>query len=55
MTDVAKRAATARRAWRKAVAQRAFRTVDAPDFVIEAVRRAEMDPRHAHLDELLEK
>ena len=55
MTDGAKKVDAARRAWRKAVAQRAFRTVDAPDFIVEAVMRAEMDPRHAHLDELLEK
>jgi prevent-host-death family protein len=39
--------------WLKAAAQRNHRTVDAPAFIIEAVERAEMDPEHAHLDELL--
>ena len=32
---------------------RCARTGDAPSAVVKAVRRAEMDPQHAHLDELL--
>ena len=39
--------------WPVASAQRSFRTVDAPDFVVEAVEQAEMAPAHAPLDELL--
>jgi len=39
--------------WLKAAAQRSHRTEDAPDFVIEAVERAEMDERHRHLDDLM--
>jgi prevent-host-death family protein len=40
--------------WLKAAAQRTHRTVDAADMVVDAVERAEMDPEHAALDELLE-
>ena len=36
-----------------AAAQRATRTVDATQVVVDAVERAEMDPEHAALDELL--
>ncbi|MBS0472312.1 MAG: type II toxin-antitoxin system prevent-host-death family antitoxin [Proteobacteria bacterium] len=39
--------------WMRAVMQRSFRTEDAPDFVIEAVRQAKMHPRHNHLNKLL--
>jgi hypothetical protein len=39
--------------WLTAAAKRATRTVDAPQVVIDAVERAEMDPEHAALDELL--
>jgi prevent-host-death family protein len=39
--------------WLVAAARRTFRTTDAAPVVIEAVRRAEMDPEHADLDELL--
>ena len=39
--------------WLRAAAQRAHRTAEAPDVVIAAVEQAEMDPRHAALDELL--
>jgi prevent-host-death family protein len=39
--------------WLKATAQRAHRTVDAADVVINSVERAEMDPEHAALDDLL--
>jgi prevent-host-death family protein len=39
--------------WLVAAAQRTHRTVDAAAMVIEAVERAEMDPEHAVLDELL--
>ncbi len=39
--------------WLKAAAQRTHRTVDTADVVLAAVGRAEMDPEHAALDELL--
>jgi prevent-host-death family protein len=39
--------------WLRAAAQRAHRTADAASVVIEAVERAEMDPEHAGLNELL--
>ena len=39
--------------WLMAAAQRVGETQDAPDVVVDAVRRAEMDPEHAALDELL--
>jgi prevent-host-death family protein len=39
--------------WLVATAKRNWRTAEAPDVVVDAVRRAEMDPRHAHLDKLL--
>jgi prevent-host-death family protein len=39
--------------WLVASAQRSFRTADAPDFIVEAVKRSEMDPAHAALDKLL--
>jgi prevent-host-death family protein len=39
--------------WLKATAQRTHRTVDAADVILAAVERAEMDPEHATLDELL--
>ena len=37
--------------WLTAAARRTYRTEDAASVVIEAVRRAEMDPEIAHLDE----
>jgi prevent-host-death family protein len=39
--------------WLTAAARRTYRTEDAASVVIEAVRRAEMDPEMAHLDELM--
>ncbi len=39
--------------WLTAAARRTYRTEDAASIVIEAARRAEMDPELAHLDELL--
>ena len=39
--------------WLKAAATRTHRTVDAAGVVIDAVERAEMDPEHAHLDDLM--
>lgn len=39
--------------WLVAAARRSHRTAEAADVVMDAVRRAEMDPEHAHLDELL--
>ncbi len=39
--------------WLTAAAKRAHRTIDAASVVIDAVERAEMDPEHAVLDDLL--
>ncbi|MGH8210981.1 MAG: type II toxin-antitoxin system prevent-host-death family antitoxin [Steroidobacteraceae bacterium] len=39
--------------WLVAAARRTHRTTEAADVVVDAVRQAEMDPEHAHLDELL--
>jgi prevent-host-death family protein len=39
--------------WLVAAARRTHRTEDAPSIVVDAVRRAEMDPGHAALDDLL--
>jgi prevent-host-death family protein len=39
--------------WLVAAARRSHRTTEATPVVVEAVLRAEMDPEHAHLDELL--
>lgn len=39
--------------WLVAAARRAHRTAEAAVVVVEAVRRAEMDPEHAPLDDLL--
>jgi prevent-host-death family protein len=39
--------------WLTAAARRTYQTEDAASVVIEAVRRAEMDPEIAHLDELM--
>lgn len=39
--------------WLKAAVQRSHRTADAADVVLAAVERAEMDPEHAGLDDLL--
>jgi hypothetical protein len=36
-----------------AAAKRAHRTEDASAVVLDAVERAEMDPRHASLDDLM--
>ena len=39
--------------WLVAAARRTSRTADAPEVVVDAVRRAEMDPEHAALDDLM--
>ena len=39
--------------WLVAAARRTFRTAEAAPVVIDAVRRAAMDRKHAHLDDLL--
>jgi len=39
--------------WLVAAAKRTHLTTGTPDVVLDAVRRAEMDPEHAALDELL--
>jgi prevent-host-death family protein len=39
--------------WLIAAARRTFRTSDTAPVVIDAVRRAEMDAEHAHLDDLM--
>ena len=40
--------------WLMAAARRSFRTKDADPFIMEAVRRAAMDPAHRHLDKLMD-
>lgn len=39
--------------WLVAAARRSHRTAQAATVVVDAVRRAEMDPEHSHLDDLL--
>jgi len=39
--------------WLVAAARRSHGTADAASVVIDAVRRAEMDPDQAHLDDLM--
>jgi prevent-host-death family protein len=39
--------------WLTAAARRTYRTADAPTVVIDAVRGADMDTEHAHLDSLM--
>lgn len=39
--------------WLTAAAKRTHRTADAASVIIDAVERAQMDPEHAALDELL--
>ena len=39
--------------WLVAAAKRSHRTEDTADVVLEAVRRTQMDPEHAALDELM--
>ena len=34
--------------------RRSFATVDLPEEKVEAIRSSRMDPRHAHLDKLLD-
>src|SRR5258707_14265679 len=41
--------------WLTAAAKRTHRTIDAIQVVIDAVERAEMDPEHAALHELLKE
>jgi len=40
--------------WLVAAAKRSHRTADATSVIIDAVERADMDPEHAPLDNLLE-
>jgi prevent-host-death family protein len=39
--------------WMMAAIKRSHRTEEAPDFIVEAVQRARMHPRHAHLNKLM--
>jgi hypothetical protein len=39
--------------WLVAAAKRAHRTAETPDVVLNAIERAQMDSKHAVLDELL--
>ena len=39
--------------WLVAAAKRSHRTENTADVILEAVRRAQMDPEHAALDELM--
>jgi hypothetical protein len=39
--------------WLVTAARRTFRTADAASVVVDAVRRADMDPKHAQIDDLM--
>ena len=39
--------------WLLAAAKRSHRTEDLPETIVDAVRRAKMHPRHAHLNKLM--
>ena len=39
--------------WPVAVARRTFRTADVASVVVDAVRRADMDPEHVQIDDLV--
>ena len=39
--------------WLVASARRSHRTAEAAAVIVDAVRQAEMDPEHKHLDDLL--
>lgn len=39
--------------WLIAAAKHTHRTAETPDVVLNAIERAQMDPKHAALDELL--
>jgi len=39
--------------WMQAVKKRSFRTEDLPETLVDAVRRAKVHPRHAHLNKLM--
>lgn len=39
--------------WLMAAVKRSHRTAEAPQIIADAVRRAEMDRRHARLDKLM--
>jgi prevent-host-death family protein len=39
--------------WMRAAAKRSHRTEDLPETIVDAVRRAKMHPRHAHLEKLM--
>jgi len=41
--------------WLTAAAKRAHRTEDLPETIIDAIRKAEVHPRHAHLDRLMKR
>jgi prevent-host-death family protein len=39
--------------WLQAALKRSFRAEETPDFILEAIKRSRMDPRHRHLDKLM--
>jgi PHD/YefM family antitoxin component YafN of YafNO toxin-antitoxin module len=41
--------------WLRAASKRSHRTEDAPEFMIEAVRRAKMHPRHNRLNKPMDE
>lgn len=41
--------------WLLAAIKRSHRTEDLPETLIDAIRRAEVHPRHAHLDRLMKR
>jgi prevent-host-death family protein len=40
--------------WLWAASKRSLRTEDLPETIVEAIRRAKVHPRHAHLNRLLD-
>lgn len=41
--------------WLRAIAKRSFRTSETPEFIRQAIERSEMDPRHDHLNKLMDE
>ena len=39
--------------WLHAAIKRSFRAEETPDFILEAIKRSKMDPKHRHLDKYM--
>jgi len=39
--------------WLQAALKRSFLAEETPDFILEAIKRAKMDPKHRHLDKYM--